>query len=343
MKIKPHASTVKLGIFTLVMVLVLAGLGVIFSEMRFSRSTGYHAIFTSSAGMLPGSKVRIAGVPVGSVSRVYVGKDHLAHVDFDLDRQYHIYSGTQAAVRYEDLVGNRYLELMDGPGTAQPLGKGATLGVSQTKPALDLDMLLGGMKPLLRGLNPDQVNDLTGALLQVFQGQGGTLVSLLNSGGSFSKTLADRDALIGSVIENLKTVLGTIDQNNADFQTTLTELQRLVSGLAADKDPIGDALPRLATATGGLNDLLMQVRPDLKADFQQLGTLSQNLDDHTDDLNYVLGLLPETYKKLIRIGSYGSFLNMFVCGAALLVDAPGGGTTRITLPGGQNTGRCAPN
>ncbi|MEU6587576.1 MCE family protein [Nocardia sp. NPDC046763] len=343
MKFKPHGTTVKLSIFALTMVLVLAALGVVFSEVRFSRATGYHATFASSSGILPGAKVRIAGVPAGSVSRVYVGKDHLAHVDFDLDQQYRIYSGTQAAVRYEDLVGNRYLELMDGPGTAQPLGKGATIPIGQTKPALDLDLLLGGFKPLLRGLNPDQVNDLTGALLQVFQGQGGTLVSLLNSGGSFTKTLADRDALIGSVIENLKTVLGTIDQNNADFQTTLTELQRLVSGLAADKDPIGDALPRLAGATGGLQDLLMQTRPDLKADFQQLGTLSQNLDDKSDELNYVLNLLPETYKKLIRIGSYGSFLNMFVCGAALLVDAPGGGTTRITLPGGQTTGRCAAN
>ncbi|MFF2552986.1 MCE family protein [Nocardia sp. NPDC058058] len=341
MSIKPHASSVKLGIFTLVMVLVLAGLGVIFSQMRFSRSTGYHAIFTSSSGVLPGSKVRIAGVPVGSVSRVTVGKDHLAHVDFDIDNQYHVYSGTQAAIRYENLVGDRYLELMEGPGTAQPLRKGATIGVEHTKPALDLDMLLGGFKPLLRGLNPQQVNDLTGALLQVFQGQGGTLVSLLNSGGSFAKTLADRDALIGSVIENLKTVLATIDDKDKDFGTTLNELQRLISGLAADKDPIGDALPRLAGATGDLTELLQVVRPDLKANVSELGRLSANLDANEDQVQFVMNLLPETYKKLIRIGSYGSFLNMYICGANFLIDAPDGGTQLLKMPGMQTTGRCA--
>ncbi|WP_330183665.1 MCE family protein [Nocardia sp. NBC_01503] len=341
MSIKPQATTVKLGIFTLVMVLVLAGLGVIFSQMRFSRSTGYHAIFTSSSGVLPGSKVRIAGVPVGSVSRVTVGKDHLAHVDFDIDNEYHVYSGTQAAIRYENLVGDRYLELMEGPGTAQPLRKGSTIGVEHTKPALDLDMLLGGFKPLLRGLNPQQVNDLTGALLQVFQGQGGTLVSLLNSGGSFTKTLADRDALIGSVIENLKTVLATIDAKDQDFGTTLNELQRLVSGLAADKDPIGDALPRLAGATGDLTNLLQVVRPDLKSNVTELGRLSANLDDQQDQLQYVMNLLPDTYKKLIRIGSYGSFLNMYICGANFLTDAPDGGTQLIKMPGMQTTGRCS--
>ncbi|MRH90285.1 MCE family protein [Nocardia sp. SYP-A9097] len=341
MSIKPQATTVKLGIFTLVMVLILAGLGVIFSQMRFSRSTGYHAIFTSSSGVLPGAKVRIAGVPVGSVSRVTVGKDHLAHVDFDIDNEYHVYSGTQAAIRYENLVGDRYLELMEGPGTAQPLRKGSTIGVEHTKPALDLDMLLGGFKPLLRGLNPQQVNDLTGALLQVFQGQGGTLVSLLNSGGSFTKTLADRDALIGSVIENLETVLATIDAKDQDFGTTLNELQRLVSGLAADKDPIGDALPRLAGATGDLTNLLQVVRPDLKSNVTELGRLSANLDDQQDQLQYVMNLLPDTYKKLIRIGSYGSFLNMYICGANFLTDAPDGGTQLIKMPGMQTTGRCA--
>ncbi|MBL1077510.1 MCE family protein [Nocardia sp. 2] len=337
---KPHASTVKLGIFTLVMVLVLAGLGVIFSQMRFSRSTSYHAIFTSSSGMLPGAKVRIAGVPVGSVERVYV-KNNQAYVDFDIDREYRVYASTQAAIRYENLVGDRYLELLDGPGSAQPLKEGATIGLDRTKPALDLDMLLGGFKPLLRGLNPQQVNDLTGALLQVFQGQGGTLVTLLNSSGSFSKTLADRDALIGSVINNLNTVLGTIDEHNQEFSTTLNELQRLVSGLAEDKDPIGAALPRLAGATGDLTGLLQEVRPDLKSDIEHLGRLATNLDNSSGELQYVLDLLPETYKKLIRIGSYGSFLNMYVCGAHFLVTAPDGSTQRINAPGADRDGRCA--
>ncbi|QIS17434.1 MCE family protein [Nocardia terpenica] len=342
MRLKPHASTVKLLIFTLVMVLVLAGLGIVFSQMRFARESGYHAIFTNSSGMLPGSKVRIAGVPVGSVQRVSVGKDHLAHVDFDVDRKYRILVSTRATIRYENLVGDRYLELLEGPGSAQGLPAGGTIGVDRTKPALDLDLLLGGFKPLLRGLDPTQVNSLTNALLQVFQGQGGALVALLNSSGSFTKTLADRDALIGSVIENLKTVLGTIDDRNKEFATTLDELQRLVSGLAADRDPIGAALPRLAGATGDLTDLLQQARPDLKQTFAQLGRLSQNLDDRSADVQWVLERLPDTYRKLVRVGSYGSFLNMYICGTNFLVQGPNGEPMHVNMPGMQTTGRCAP-
>lgn len=338
---KPHATTVKLTIFTLVMALVLAGLVVVFSQMRFARETGYHAVFTNSSGMLDGAKVRIAGVPVGSVTGVHVGKDNLAHVDFDVDSKYRLYTSTKATIRYENLVGDRYLELLEGPGSARVMSKGSTIGLDRTSPALDLDMLLGGFKPLLRGLDPAQVNDLTEALLQVFQGQGGTLVALLNSSGSFAKTLADRDALIGSVIENLKTVLATIDDRDQQFATTLEELQRLVSGLAADKDPIGAALPRIAGATGDLTELLQQARPDLKTTIEQTGTVAATLDDGSDTVQWVLDRLPETYKKLVRIGSYGSFLNMYVCGTNFIVDGPDGKPLHITLPGMQTTGRCA--
>ncbi|WP_433625158.1 MCE family protein [Nocardia sp. CA-120079] len=338
---KPRATTLKLTIFTLVMALVLAGLVVVFSQMRFARETGYHAVFTNSSGMLDGAKVRIAGVPVGSVTGVHVGKDNLAHVDFDVDSKYRLYTSTKATIRYENLVGDRYLELLEGPGSAKVMSKGSTIGLDRTSPALDLDMLLGGFKPLLRGLDPAQVNDLTEALLQVFQGQGGTLVALLNSSGSFAKTLADRDALIGSVIENLKTVLATIDDRDQQFATTLEELQRLVSGLAADKDPIGAALPRIAGATGDLTELLQQARPDLKTTIEQTGTLAATLDDGSDTVQWVLDRLPETYKKLVRIGSYGSFLNMYVCGTNFIVDGPDGKPMHITLPGMQTTGRCA--
>jgi phospholipid/cholesterol/gamma-HCH transport system substrate-binding protein len=338
---KNTATTVKLAIFTLVMTLVFAGLVVVFSQVRFAGQHGYQAVFTSASGMLPGDKVRIAGVPVGSISSVKVDDQYHAHVEFDVDTKYRLLTSTRATIRYENLVGDRYLELMEGPGEATTLHEGGTLGLDKTAPALDLDMLLGGFKPLLRGLDPAQVNDLTNALLQIFQGQGGTLVELLNSSGSFTKTLADRDALIGSVINNLNSVLKTIDDRGDQFATTIDELRRLVSGLAADRDPIGAALPKIADATVAANDLLVQARPDLAATIAQTGRLATNLDNGSDTVQYVLDELPGAYKKLNRIGAYGSFLNIYVCGTNFLIDGPDGKPLLLELPGEQTTGRCA--
>ncbi|NUS95044.1 MAG: MCE family protein, partial [Nocardia sp.] len=133
---KNTGTTVKLAIFTLVMTLIFAGLAVVFSQMRFSRETGYNAVFTSASGMLPGDKVRIAGVPVGSISSVKVDDEYHAHVKFDVDTKYRLLTSTRATIRYENLVGDRYLELLEGPGDASALNKGGTNGLDKTAPAL---------------------------------------------------------------------------------------------------------------------------------------------------------------------------------------------------------------
>lgn len=334
-------NAVKLGVFATVMLLVLVALAVVFSQVTFTSTDGYHATFTDASGMTAGSKVRIAGVPVGSVKGVRVGKDNLARVDFDVESKYRLLHSTRAAIRYENLVGDRYLELMEGPGSPARLAPGSTISRQQTAPALDLDQLLGGFKPLLRGLDPGQTNALTAALVQVFQGQGQTLVSLLSSTGEFTKTLADRDKVIGEVIENLNTVLQTVAARGEQFSTTIDQLQQLISGLAGQRDPIGAAIPRIADATGGLARLLSGSRPDVAADVDQLGRTAAQLNSN-DTLPWVLENLPEAYRKLTRIGSYGSFLQLYICGTKAKFIGPDGREQMLTFGGGQTTGRCAP-
>lgn len=337
-----RGTTVKLLIFTTVMAIIFVGLALVFSQYRFGSSQTYHATFSDVSGLQSGDKVRIAGVPVGSVKSVSIGGGNNAEVAFNVDSKYPLFDGTKATVRYENLVGDRYMELLDGPGAGQMLSSGGTIPLAQTAPALDLDLLLGGFKPLLRSLDPQQVNDLSSALVQVFQGQGGTLVSLLGNTSSFTNKLADRDQLIGDVITNLNEVLGTINDHGDQFGSTLDQLQQLVSGLSQDRDPIGNAIPRIATATGDLAQLLEGARPDLQSTIAEANRTATQLQAGEGDLNWVLERLPSAYQKLIRVGSYGSFFQMYTCSVRFKFDAPDGKDMLVTVPGTQTTGRCAP-
>jgi phospholipid/cholesterol/gamma-HCH transport system substrate-binding protein len=315
---------------------------VVFSQYRFSTSKDYSATFVDVSGLKPGDKVRIAGVPVGAVKNVKIDDDNLADVEFDVESKYSLFEGTKATVRYENLVGDRYMELLEGAGSVEPLPEGGSIPVDQTSPALDLDLLLGGFKPLLRSLNPQQVNDLSAALVQVFQGQGGTLVSLLGSTSSFTNTLADRDQLIGEVITNLNEVLGTINNRGDQFRSTLDQLQQLVSGLAQDRDPIGDAIPRIAGGTGDLAELLEGVRPPLQSTVAEANRTATQLQMGEETLDWVLQNLPDAYRRLIRIGTYGSFFQMYVCTVKFKFTGPEGSDLLLNMPGGQTAGRCAP-
>ncbi|MCQ4117790.1 MCE family protein [Rhodococcus tibetensis] len=337
-----RSTTVKLVIFATVMTLIFVGLAVVFSQYRFSTSKDYSATFVDVSGLKPGDKVRIAGVPVGAVKNVKIDDDNLADVEFDVESKYSLFDGTKATVRYENLVGDRYMELLEGAGSVEPLSEGGSIPVEQTSPALDLDLLLGGFKPLLRSLNPQQVNDLSAALVQVFQGQGGTLVSLLGSTSSFTNTLADRDQLIGEVITNLNEVLGTINNRGDQFRSTLDQLQQLVSGLAQDREPIGDAIPRIAGGTGDLAELLEGVRPPLQSTVAEANRTATQLQMGEETLDWVLQNLPDAYRRLIRIGTYGSFFQMYVCTVKFKFTGPEGSDLLLNMPGGQTAGRCAP-
>lgn len=129
-----RATTVKFLAFTTVMVLIFAGLAIVFSQARFSSTDGYRAVFTNASGLKSGEKVRIAGVPVGTVKGVEVNSDNLAKVTFDVDAKYPLVQSTRATVRYENLVGDRYLELLEGEGSTAPLDTGGTIPESQTAP-----------------------------------------------------------------------------------------------------------------------------------------------------------------------------------------------------------------
>ena len=60
-----------------------------------------------------------------------------------------------------------YLALEDAPGSVRKLQPGQTIPLARTSPALDVDALIGGFRPLFRALGPDQVNALVIARLPV--------------------------------------------------------------------------------------------------------------------------------------------------------------------------------
>ncbi|MEE4025217.1 MCE family protein [Gordonia sp. PKS22-38] len=320
-----RATLIKLGAFAVVMLMVFVGLVVVFSNYRSGKSDDYHALFTSASAMKPGSKVKIAGVEVGQVSGISLTRDNEADVEFSVDREYQLPASVRALIRYENLTGDRYLELQQGSGDAgDQLSPGGRIPIDQTEPALDLDKLLGGFKPLFRTLNPDEVNELSASLVAVFQGQGPALNELLADTASFTGALADRDQLIGEVVDNLNDTLGTLDGDRAGLDSSIDQLQQLASGLAAQRGVIGNSLTQTSKVTNGLADLLQTTRPDLQQMVANTGTASQELLNAEPYLRSLIPRLPNDYKKLSNLGSYGAWLQIYFCRIRLLLTGPGG-------------------
>ncbi|WP_431874469.1 MCE family protein [Amycolatopsis sacchari] len=341
------APLIKIIVFAAVTILLTGILGATIANTNFGVTAGYTARFTDASGLHEGDDVRIAGVKVGQVDRIEVAEDAdrtLADVHFTVSSAYRLPAAVTATVKYRNLVGQRYLALgttVDGDGT---LPEGGVIPPERTQPALNLTVLFNGFKPLFAALDPQQVNQLSYEIIQVFQGEGGTIQSLLTHTASVTSAIADRDKVIGQVIDNLNTVLATVNQRGPQLGNLIDQTQQLVTGLAQQRQPIGDALSALSELTNVTAGLVQDARPAVKDDIEQLGVLSANLSDSGQLLDELLRKLPGNLDKFTRTLSYGSWYNYYLCD---LTGTIGISSLNVTLPllpipGTELPERCKP-
>jgi phospholipid/cholesterol/gamma-HCH transport system substrate-binding protein len=337
---------VKLIIFALVTIMASYVLISTITNAGYGTQVTYRAQFSDVTGLVEGDEVRIAGVRVGQITSIGLaaGKDRpTAQVELQVQKSVPVPAGVQATIRYRNLVGQRYIALTDGAGSGgRVLPAGGLIPLAQTRPALDLTVLFGGFRPLLQALSPADMNRLSYEIIQVFQGEGGTVQSLLTHVSSLTNSLADKDAVIGSVISNLSTVLGSVAARDQKLSDLIVNLQQFVTGLATDRDAIFNSLQSidsLATSTSGL---LAEARPPLAADIKGLGKLSSNLADSRKVLEGFLKLAPTKIDLITRTAINGSWFNFFMCSASgyvvLPVSGPNGPTGLTEPAGGLSNG-----
>lgn len=333
-------ALVKGAIFTVATLLATAVLGITIANTGLGDTTEYHAEFADVTGLNVGDDVRIAGVRVGQVDRIGVVDRRLADVQFAIQSDRRLPAGATAAVKYRNLVGQRYVELDQGVGPLdRMLPPGGTIPLAHTQPALDLTELFNGFQPLFQALSPNDVNQLSNEIIQVLQGDGVTVDDLVANTASLTTTLADKDQVIGRVIDNLNSVLNTIDSRGDELSTMVTTLQQLVSGLAQDRKPIGNAITALSNLTTATGNLLQVGRPGLRRSISALRALSANLADNTPLVNTFLHNLPIKFQRIATAASYGSWFNFFLCQATVTgVRVAPGGSVPIGIP--ETESRC---
>ncbi|NVN51479.1 virulence factor Mce family protein [Mycolicibacterium hippocampi] len=337
-------TAIKLGAFSLVLLLFTGIIIVVFGQIRFDRTNGYTAIFSNASGLRAGQFVRASGVEVGKVSNVsLIENGSKVKVDFEVDRSLELFEETTASVRYLNLIGDRYMELKRGESNTR-LASGGTIPLERTEPALDLDALIGGFRPVFQALDPDKVNGIAQSIVTVFQGQGGTISDILDQTASLTSALADRDQAIGEVVRNLNTVLDTTVRNQQQFDETIQNFEVLITGLKDRSEPIATSVADISDAAGTIADLLADNRPLLQQTVSKLEVVQQPLVDQKMELNDLLVKLPTALKTIGRAGGvYGDFFNFYACDVSLKLNGlqPGGPVREVKV-WSQPSGRCTP-
>ena len=307
-------TLVKLVVYTVTTILATAVLLLIIVNGRTGDSTAYRADFVDAGGVASNDNVKIAGVAVGTVKDVSLAPGGTARVTFNVDREVALPEDVRVEIKYENLIGGRYLDLQRPSGPAAGhLAANSLIPTARTEPALNLTVLFGGFRPLFQALQPDQVNQLAEQILMTLQGEGGTVESLLTHTASLTQSIADRDEVIGDLITDLNSVLGTVSTRDDELSTLIVQLQRFVTGLSEDRDAIGSAVESVGELSTSVSGLLEEARPPLKDDIAELGGLAENLEEGKGTIDQQLNDLPRLLGRVNRTASYGSWFQFYLC------------------------------
>lgn len=326
---KTSADLVKLVVFIVVTTLATSLLVVMVGNLTFGDSKAYKAEFVDATGVVKGDDVRVAGVKVGSVSDVEIVDRTRALVSFEVDADVPVNLATHAAIRYRNLVGQRFISLTQEVGDTTPLEEDAVIDVKNTSPALDLTVLFNGFKPLFQALSPDDINQLSYEIVQVFQGEGGTLESLLANTASVTQTLADRDDVISDLIVNLDDVLDRVADRDDELSDLILTFKQLVKGLKKDRGPILDSLEQISALSEQTASLVTGIRKPFANDITQLRQFAENINRNKGELDRALQVLPIKLQKVGRTAIYGSYFNFYLCQFQGRVRLPGGSAVPV--------------
>lgn len=309
---KTRSAAAKLTVFALTSLLVLVVMWNTLGNSLSGPTTKVTALFTNASGLQSGDSVRIAGVKVGRVESVELDGNH-AKVILQVEEGHPVLTDTRLLIRYENLLGRRFISLRAGHGDGTPLSEGDVVPVSRTEPAFDITVLMNGFQPIFDLLSKDDINKLSDTIIKVLQGEGATVEDLLAHAGRVTGNIADHDVVIGEVITNLSAVLGQLESNDDQFAGLIGDLSSLVNGLNKNHSAITGAIESVDSLTAAVDAMVRDTRPSVRATLTKANGVFAMYARERALLDDLLKALPEFFASPARVAQHGSWITLYPC------------------------------
>jgi phospholipid/cholesterol/gamma-HCH transport system substrate-binding protein len=331
-------TATKFGLFVGVCLVFTLWLAFTIGNIQLLRSRyELTAAFDDATGLLVNDNVKVAGVVVGKVTAVEVDAGR-ARVTFEVDSDYELPSDTRAAVRWRNLIGQRFLYLYPGESSTTLEGGDE---IAETESVVDLGELFNRLGPIVAAMEPDDVNQFLDTVTQALSGNEDMVGEAIDDLAVLTGTLAERDETIGRLIENLNTVAGTVTARDQQIRTMLDNLVLIARAFSDNRDVVDLALSELGDFSGNLHRTLGNNRTEVDRLIANLQLVTDTVGSRLETVDQALGGLDVLAAHIYRAGSYGEWLNQDIMCAAVAeppcVTPPGGPTL-----GGAGAGASSP-
>ena len=246
------------------LVVLLGGSAFAFASVNIggSSSQTLQIEFPSADGLVAGSDVLESGAKVGSIQDIQPTQSNSALVTISVDAaHWPLHQGLTADIRPKSLLGEKYVDLHDGPSNAPAYNASATLRTSQNANPVELDQFINSLDPTTRTAVRVLLDDLGAGVA----GRGEDLNAAIAAGkadlANFAvtgQTLNNRDADLDKILVGLDGVLSkiTTDDQLTQISQLITNGQNTLNDIESVKNAFSRQFTDASTTFADLNTAL---------------------------------------------------------------------------------------
>ncbi|KWX02721.1 MCE family protein [Carbonactinospora thermoautotrophica] len=208
--------------------------------------------FDDVLDLVPRSSVRVDDVTVGTVEKIWLDGWH-AKVRLRIKNSVELPDNAVASIRQTSLLGEKFVSLAP-PTDQQPVGRlgdGDVIPLSRSSRSIEVEEVLSALSLLLNGGGVAQLRTISHELNEV---------------------MAGREDRIKDLLEQLDTLVKSLDQRKAEIVRAIENLDKLSRTLAAQRQTIGVALDQIHPGLKALADQRAQLVQMLQA-LSELGVV----------------------------------------------------------------------
>ena len=308
-----RSTGIKLAVFTVFTILITFALaGIIGKLSPFDETYQVNAHFTDATGILNGDPVKIAGVDVGKVVSFKVSEGE-AVVTMEISSDADLPENVIAEIKFRNLLGQRIVNLAEPESpSSTPLQDGDDIPIENTRPALDLSVVFNNLRPLIQSTNPEEINLVSRAILEVFEGREGHVAQILGNVGEVTQELADGDQRLARLITNLNQLTEVLNGQSNSIRGGINRFGELMESLSQTTPTIERVVSQLNSASGRFGGILARNRSNLDQELSDLNTILSIVNDELSSVDVIAKNLKEVLLATARTQSYGKWWNLYV-------------------------------
>ncbi|RLD18267.1 MAG: hypothetical protein DRI36_01840 [Caldiserica bacterium] len=237
----------KIGIFVFFALLIFAFGVIILGDVHLKKGYVIKIVFDDTAGLSVGSAVRIAGVEVGKVSKIYLSKDGKAVVEAWIRGDVRLRSDARAEILSTGVIGTKYLELS--------LGK-------EGKFLKDGDLIYGESPESIEKIGARIVNGINKVVELFTEEEGGKLKDVIDDVSKFFSKLNEEvdENDVRETIKNFKKfsdALSKIAEKRGDIEKSIEDLPAVIDELRENMKRLSRILEKIEKGEGTIGKLLV--------------------------------------------------------------------------------------